>query len=256
VSGAAVPWSTSPASNASHEREQTTVSNGTGEIVAYKNLNTNEIHLSDGEHPDLEARPNMQRVSLDEVPPSALTAALRAKAEQGSIDQAAGDRVAGGFHDRGPGPVMATGAHYNPGGSNDATGILSRPGMRDVQIGEKPWEHPTGTEQLAARAEHDRMYPDRRGVIERGEQPAPIATGELLSPPAPEAPEQIQPPEAQIDLEGAGDGTPTTPVTVTPADDDADGDDPADPDGGTPAAEPEAEAKAPARKSTRSTGTK
>jgi hypothetical protein len=140
-------------------------------IVAYRNLNTDEIHLTCGADPDLEARPNMERTGLDKVPPSVLDAAKRAATERSSTGQAARDRVSGGLTAlEEEGPLVSTGAHYNPGGTHPAEGILSRPGMRDIQIGPADHAHPRGREALLAHEAEDRANPDRAGVIARGEK--------------------------------------------------------------------------------------
>lgn len=217
-------------------------------VVAYKNLNTNEIHLSAGPHPGLAARANFVEVPLDEVPPSVLTAARRAATERQSIADAARTRAAGGFTETGaPGsPALPTTAHYAPEGHNTSVGILSRPGMRNTQVGANPGEHPASREALLARDEQERLYPDRRGVIERGEQPAPTVRSDLVAAPVMADPAGEQP-EPATQPGGTGDGaeTPTTPVTITPTPDqdnpdgqgdpDPDGpgdDDPASPDAG------------------------
>lgn len=147
------------------------MSEGTsGEIVAYKNTNTDTIHLSDGENPDLEARANFVRVELSQVPPSALDAARRARTERESIHAAAQSRRDGGFVDgpAGGGSVVGamTEAHATaPGWNPGDQGILSRPGMRNTYPGpvyENP-AHQEALEQVAAR-ERETYQP---GVLSR-----------------------------------------------------------------------------------------
>lgn len=141
-----------------------------GGIVAYKNTNTNEIHLTDGVHPDLEARPNMIRVGLEQVPQSVVDAALRAKTERTAIDEAARVRAQGGFTDTPTtGAVVPTAVHHSGDyGTNDNVGVLSKPTLVGNKHQGPTFTAPGSQEVLQTKADADRANPDQRGVLARG----------------------------------------------------------------------------------------
>ena len=61
------------------------------ELVAYRNKNTDEVHVFDGTNPDLEARPNFERVEdMTKIPAAALRQAQRARVERDMIESSAG----------------------------------------------------------------------------------------------------------------------------------------------------------------------
>jgi hypothetical protein len=247
-----------------------------GDFVAYKNKNTGHTHIFEGASPDLDARPNFERVSLDEVDPEALDEARRERAARQSIEASA-DIHRMRVEVQGEEAARAAGANATSldGGAVIAStvapvakrigagapdGVLSRPGVDDVQIGPDPHLHPKGEAALRAQARLDSEIPSNAGVLARqhaagdpvsAEVPAEAREkGAELAEAVPNTGPQVHEPQPN---NGEGDDT-----TGTAADDDAgdtktDGGDTAKADG-----EPDSPAPAKATKATarKATGTK
>lgn len=154
-----------------------------GGFVAYRNTSTNEIHVLEGRAPDLEARPNFERVNLDQVPADALDEARRERQARQSIaasadikkvrtevtgEEAARAAGASATGDAGGSVVVSTDAPpARRIGAGSPDGVLSRPGVDDVQIGPNPELHPKGQAALRAQARLDADYPQNVGVLAR-----------------------------------------------------------------------------------------
>lgn len=139
-------------------------------MVAYRNRNTQTIHLFDAENPDLEARANFERVDLDQVPGATLDEARRERANREAIARAEETRAAGrGVEITVDTDGIAAGGTAEPaagplrGGHPD--GVLSRPGADDVQIGPNPEQHPKTRAELLAQAALDAEVPQNVGVL-------------------------------------------------------------------------------------------
>jgi hypothetical protein len=166
-------------------------------VYGYKNKNTGDVFVYSETNPDLDARPNFERVDVDEdsIPETARMAAERAAAEVRSIEgsalinaqrvevsgveaaraMGAGAKSAEGVD--GPGALAVTpmGSHHRPESVNPGVGVLSRPGVDDVQIGPNPEEHPRTKEELLAQARLDSENPLNAGVLSRnGNRAAPV----------------------------------------------------------------------------------
>lgn len=160
-------------------------------MVAYKNRNTGDVFVFDGPNAELEARANFEQCDAGDVPQHVLDAHKRARAERSMIEAAAADRAdvtearaaaavaAANQESTDPAGVIAvTGSHEGWQGPNDGTGVLSREGVNDVQIGPDPDEHPKTYAELLAKAEEDSQNPalgGPGGVLDRdqGDTEAP-----------------------------------------------------------------------------------
>jgi hypothetical protein len=166
------PWATSPPPTAGPAgTPSTNQESAVSELVAYKNTNTDEVHVFDGVNPDLEARNNFVQVDIATVPNSAIRAAQRARAERDSIEASAGihaTRVevsgqesaraaragATGGTSTSREPVLASARPAD--GTHTGEGVLAREGRTGPSRAE-----------LEDRAEHERLNPDPRGVLSR-----------------------------------------------------------------------------------------
>lgn len=202
-------------------------------FVAYRNKNTNEVHVLEGTSPDLEARPNFERVDLDQVPADALDLARRERQARESIrvsadirklrteasaEEAARAAGANAAAVTSGAVVVSTdspAARRTGAGAPD--GVLSRPGVDDVQIGPDPHLHPKGQAALRAQARLDADYPQNVGVLARQHAEGDAAS-EAVPEEAREAGAEIagEVPNAgpQADSPTAGDAA---GGTVTPA---------------------------------------
>jgi hypothetical protein len=153
--------------------EDKTTSDG-AEFVAYRNVNTKTIHLYDEPNADLEARSNFERVELTAVPASLIEQARTERANRRSIAQAGvarAKRTGAVVDETTPAePVEVSGAMAptpptRRTGAGDPNGVLSRPGVDDVQIGPNPELHPRTDAELSAQAQLDAEVPQNVGVL-------------------------------------------------------------------------------------------
>ncbi|MEU8023760.1 hypothetical protein AB0B88_16245 [Micromonospora haikouensis] len=219
-----------------------------GGFVAYRNRNTNHVHVYEGVAADLEARPNFERISLDEVDPEVLDEARRERAARESIAASADIKrvrteVQGGEAARAAGAAatsteagatiastVAPPAKRTGAGAPD--GVLSRPGVDDVQIGPNPEQHPKGEAALRAQARLDSEIPANAGVLARQH-----AAGEPVS--------KEVPPEAREKGAELAEAAPNTgPQVHEPQPDNGDGDDTTGTAAETPAGGDDAAGKA------------
>lgn len=179
----------------SEETSETTTNSGDARY-AYRDRDTQYVYVYDEPHPDLEARPNFERIDPGTVPPSAQAAFERAQAELRSIessaaihaqrvevsaDEAARAAGAGATSAPASGPYTPTAANRQAAGVNPPHGVLSRPGAHAVQIGDNPDEHPRTREELLAQAEWERTHPDAVGITQRSELGQRIDDGETAT---------------------------------------------------------------------------
>jgi hypothetical protein len=215
-----------------------TKNDGAQNLVAYKNNNTDHVYVFDTENADLEARSNFRRVELSEVPQGALDAALRAKAERDAIEGSAtirarrvevrGEEAAAAMGARATGAepngsIVTTGNHLTPDGETPGAGILSRPGIRDTQIGPDPDRHPRGLEALEAQARYDTDNPSNAGVLSRPQaHGAQVAQDGAKVGKGAASADEVLGTEALADAEHAGKGEGTTVDAGATVDDPAD----------------------------------
>lgn len=160
--------------------------NKTSDVHAYRNKNTGDVYAFDGPSADLEARSNFERVKVSEVPAATLQALDVARAKRASIEHSAhlnaqrvevsgreAARAAGAAAE----PTGSTGTPVSAAGTGVAStskptndGILSRPGMRAVQIGPNPEQHPSTRAELEAQAAKDAEQPAAPGVLSRDDE--------------------------------------------------------------------------------------
>jgi hypothetical protein len=144
------------------------------EFVAYRNRNTGTIHLYDEKNPDLDARSNFEQVELSAVPAATLEEARRDRANTASIANATTarqNRLKAG-KDGDPEPSEFGGSGITAAtpvtrrtGAGSPDGVLSRPGVDDVQIGPDPELHPKTDAELAAQVALDAEVPQNVGVL-------------------------------------------------------------------------------------------
>lgn len=150
-------------------------------MIAYRDKdNPGTVAVFEEANPDLDARPNFERVELETVPESAINAAKRARASREAIEASASIRAmrtevegeaaaaamkAAAVSTETAGTLLANAAHYLPEPVTPSDGVLSRPGVDDVQIGDNPDEHPRTREELLAQAEYDAAHPRNAGVL-------------------------------------------------------------------------------------------
>lgn len=144
------------------------------EFVAYRNRNDGTIHLYDEANPDLDARGNFERVELSAVPAATIEEARRERANIASIANATTarqNRMRAGkdgdpeAHELGLGAVLADTPTTKRIGAGHPAGVLSRPGVDDVQIGPNPDQHPKTLAELRAQAALDAEVPQNVGVL-------------------------------------------------------------------------------------------
>lgn len=140
------------------------------ELVAYQNTNTGTIHVFDGRNADLDARPNFAEIALDKVPQELLDGAARARVDREQIAKAGLRR--GAPPSTAPAePVAMTLAHRQAVGTHSGEGVLSRAGIRNVQVGADVRVHPQGQYELRQVAESERAGAgDPRGILDEGRQ--------------------------------------------------------------------------------------
>jgi hypothetical protein len=156
------------------DTKQETGAAAEAEFVAYRNRNTQTIHLYDEANPDLDARSNFERVELSAVPAATLEEARRERANQAAIANATTarqNRIRAGkdgepeAHEFGTAGVTAATPVTRRTGAGSPDGVLSRPGIDDVQIGPDPHLHPKTDAELAAQVALEAEVPGNAGVL-------------------------------------------------------------------------------------------